>query len=65
MDFRTCEQLEVTMKDKPLTVTFHLGGKQIDKLMDDEKKRIAQRISIGMTSYYEEHPSEINRRKLC
>ena len=53
------------MKDKPLTVTFHLGGKQIDKLTDDEKKRIAQRISIGMTSYYEEHPSEINRRKLC
>jgi hypothetical protein len=46
------------MKDKPLTVTFHIGGKQVDKLTPEQIDRMAQRLSEAMSIYYTAHPTE-------
>lgn len=49
--------------NKPLTVTFHIGGKQVDKLTDEQLDRIAQRLSETMSLYYTAHPSEYQKIK--
>lgn len=51
------------MKDTKLTVTIHIGGKQVDKLTDDQKERIAQRLSDAMSLYYTAHPQEFQELK--
>ena len=48
---------------KPLTVTFHIGGKQVDKLTDEQLDRMAQRLSESMSLYYTAHPEEFSKLK--
>ena len=49
-------------KDK-LTVTFHIGGKQIDKLTPEQSERIAEKPSDVMSIYYTAHPEEYLKLK--
>jgi hypothetical protein len=52
------------MRDtKPLTVTLHIGGKQVDKLTDEQKERMAQRLSETMSLYYTSHKGEFEKIK--
>jgi hypothetical protein len=51
------------MKDKKLTVTLHIGGKQVDKLTEEQCERIAQRLSETMSLYYSNHPDEYGKIK--
>ena len=51
------------MKDKPLTVTLHIGGKQVDKLTSEQSERMAQRLSETMCLYYPAHPDEFLKLK--
>lgn len=51
------------MKDTKLTVTFHIGGKQVDKLTDEQLDRMAQRLSEAMSIYYTSHLEEFKRIK--
>ena len=46
------------MKDTKLTVTLHIGGKQVDKLTSEQSERMAQRLSEAMSLYYTAHPTE-------
>jgi hypothetical protein len=48
-------------KDKSLTVTLHIGGKQIDKLTAEQSERMAERLSDAMSIYYTAHPEEYSR----
>ena len=48
---------------KPLTYTLYIGGKQVDTLTDEQRERIAQRLSEAMSLYYTAHPEEFE--KLC
>lgn len=52
------------MKQKPLTVTLHVGGKQVDRLTDEQLERMAQRLSETMSRYYSVHPEEYRRIKI-
>lgn len=49
--------------NKPLTVTLHIGGKQIDKLTDAQCEKMAQRLSETMSRFYSNHPEEYARIK--
>lgn len=51
------------MKDTKLTVTFHIGGKQVDELTDDQIERMAERLSEAMSIYYTAHPEELKNIK--
>lgn len=51
------------MKDTKLTVTLHIGGKQIDKLTADQSERMAQRLSESMSLYYTSHGDEYQKIK--
>ena len=51
------------MKNAPLTVTLHIGGKQVEKLTADECERMAQRLSKAMSLYYSAHPKEFTQIK--
>lgn len=51
------------MKNAPLTVTLHIGGKQVEKLTADECERIAQRLSETMSLYYTANPKEFSELK--
>lgn len=46
------------MKNTKLTVTIHIGGKQVDELTDEQKERLAQKLSDAMSLYYTAHPQE-------
>ena len=46
------------MKGKPLTVTLHIGGKQVDSLTPEQIERMAQRLGERMSLYYTAHPEE-------
>lgn len=46
------------MKSKPLTVTLHMGGKQIESLTDEQADRMAKRLSEVVSRYYGNHLSE-------
>ena len=48
---------------KPLTVTLHIGGKQVDTLTYEQRERIAQRLSDAMSLYYTAHPEEFLKIK--
>ena len=48
---------------KPLTVTFHIGDKKIDKLTDEQWERMEQRLSETMSRYYTAHPDEYQKIK--
>jgi hypothetical protein len=51
------------MSNKPLTCTFHIGGKQIDKLTPEQSDRMMQRLSEVMSVYYTAHPEEYLKLK--
>lgn len=44
--------------NKPLTFTLHIGGKQVDTLTDEQRERMAQRLTEAMSLYYTSHPDE-------
>ena len=45
-------------KEKPLTCTLYIGGKQVDKLTNDQSERMAQKLAEAMSLYYTAHPTE-------
>ncbi len=51
------------MKQKPLTVTLHIGGKQVDKLTDEQVEKMAKRFSEAVSTYYTAHPEEYKKLK--
>lgn len=46
---------------KPLTVTLHIGGKQIDTLTAEQREKMAQRLTETMSLYYTAHPTEYTK----
>lgn len=51
------------MATKDLTVTFYIGGERVDKLTDDQAKRIAQKFGEALSTYYTAHPDEYKKIK--
>jgi hypothetical protein len=51
------------MKNKPLTVTLHIGGKQVERLTDEQCERMAQKLSETVSRYYTAHPEEYAKLK--
>lgn len=49
--------------NKPLTVTLHIGGKQVDTLTPEQRERMAQRLSEKMSLYYTAHMDEYQKIK--
>ena len=50
-------------KNKPLTCTFYVGGKQVECLTEEQRDIIAQRLSAAMSEYYTAHPEEYIKLK--
>ena len=48
---------------KPLTVTLHIGGKQVDTLTAEQREKMAQRLSETMSLYYAHHADEFRKIK--
>ena len=48
-------------KTKPLTVSFHVGDKKVDSLTDEQRERIAQRLSETMSVYFTSHATEYEK----
>ena len=48
---------------KPLTVTLHIGGKQVETLSTEQREKMAQRLSETMSLYYTAHPDEYQNLK--
>lgn len=48
---------------KPLTVTFHIGGKQVESLTEEQCEKMAQRLSEVMSRYYTNHMDEFQKMK--
>ena len=51
------------MKDTKLTVTLHIGGKQVDKLTAEQAERMAERLTEAMSHYYTAHIEEFKNIK--
>ena len=51
------------MKDTKLTVTLHIGGKQVDTLTAEQSERMAQRLSEAMSIYYTSRSEEYSKLK--
>ena len=49
--------------NKPLTVTLHIGDKQIDRLTPGQCEEILKRLSETMSLYYTAHPDEYQNLK--
>lgn len=47
-----------SIKNRPLTVTFHIGGKQVERLTDEQCERMSERLSESMSRYYAARPNE-------
>ena len=45
-------------KQKELTFTLYLGGKQVDKLPPEYLDKMAARLGETMSIYYTKHPDE-------
>lgn len=48
---------------KLLTVTLHIGGKQVEKLTTEQCERMAQKIGETLSRYYNNHPEEFVKIK--
>ncbi len=46
---------------KPLTVTLHIGGKQVDTLTAEQREKMAQRLTEAMSIYYTSHADEFRK----
>jgi hypothetical protein len=51
------------MKNKPLTFTLHIGGKQVETLTEEQRQKLADRLSETMSIYYTAHPEEYRNLK--
>ena len=51
------------MKRRELTFTLHIGGKQVDTLTEEQREKMAQRLSEVMSIYYTAHPEEFKKLK--
>lgn len=51
------------MKQKPLTCTFYVGGKQVEKLTGEQAQKMAERLSESLSTYYTAHPDEFRKLK--
>ena len=50
-------------KEKKLTCTFFVGGKQVEKLTPEQCERMAQRVGEVLSLYYSAHPEEYRKLK--
>ena len=50
-------------KAKPITIEIFVGNQRVDKLTDEQKERMAQRLSYAMSLYYTQHPDEYAKLK--
>ena len=48
---------------RQLTVTLHIGDKQIDTLTTEQRERMSNRLSKTMNKYYSSHPLEYEQMK--
>ena len=48
---------------KKLTVTFFVGGKQVESLTDEQKEKMAKRLSKTMSLYYSSQVTEFGKIK--
>lgn len=48
-------------KKKELTVTFFVGGNQVDELTPEQAERMANRLSKTMSIYYTAHAEEYQK----
>lgn len=51
-------------KEKTLTCTFFVGGKQVDKLTPEQIDRMAEKIGEALSIYYSAHPTEYANIKI-
>ena len=51
------------MKDTKLTVTLHIGGKQVETLTEEQRKRMSERLTEATSLYYTAHPEEYSKLK--
>ena len=51
------------MKNKPLTVTLHIGGKQVESLTSEQLDRMSKKLSEVMSAYYSANPDEFSKIK--
>ena len=49
------------MAKKELTFTLHIGGEQVETLTEEQRERIAERLSVAMSTYYTAHPEEYRK----
>lgn len=56
--------LVMSKKEKKLTCTFFVGGKQVDELSPEHLDKMAQRLGETMSIYYSQHPDEYKQLKL-
>lgn len=47
--------------NKPLTVTLHIGGKQVETLTEEQCEKMAQRLTDTMSLYYTHHKDEYQK----
>ena len=40
------------MRNKPLTFTLHIGGKQVETLTEEQRQKMADRLSEAMSLAY-------------
>ena len=50
-------------KKNQLTVTFFVGGKQVDKLTPEQSEKLAQRMAKSLSLYYSNHLDEYQKIK--
>jgi hypothetical protein len=54
---------DLAKEKKQLTVTLHIGDKQIDTLTTEQRERMANRLSQAMNLYYSSHPMEYEQMR--
>lgn len=52
------------MRNKPLTFTLHIGGKQVDTLTEEQLQRMADRLSEVMSRAYSLDIEEFKKIKM-
>ena len=48
---------------KELTVTLHIGGEQVETLTEEQRDRLAERMSEAVSLYYTAHLDEYQKLK--
>ena len=51
------------MKENKLTVSIHIGGKQVESLTNEQCERVSERLSEAMSLYYTANPEEYSKIK--